>query len=43
MNFYKTKRHFQESFNDFVSRLGTETFQELLNPYLGSQSKLACF
>ncbi|MCO1601937.1 nitrite/sulfite reductase [Desulfosporosinus nitroreducens] len=43
INFYKTQRHFQESFNDFVSRLGTETFQELLNPYIESPSKLACF
>jgi len=41
INFYKTQRHFQESFHDFISRFGTEAFQELLNPYM-ELSKLAC-
>lgn len=43
INFYKTQRHFQESFHDFVSRFGTKAFQELLNPYIESPSELACF
>ncbi|EHQ89771.1 sulfite reductase, beta subunit (hemoprotein) [Desulfosporosinus youngiae DSM 17734] len=42
ISLYKTQRHFQESFHDFVSRVGSETFQELLNPYIEPLSKLAC-
>lgn len=44
IKFYKNQRSSQESFHDFVSRLGSEAFQELLNPYMESLvDKLACF
>ncbi|WP_243450315.1 nitrite/sulfite reductase [Desulfosporosinus sp. Sb-LF] len=42
ISFYKNKRLPQESFHDFVSRFGSQAFQELLTPYtefLGLASK----
>lgn len=42
INFYKTHRYYQESFHDFVSRFGTEAFQDLLNPYIDYLNKLVC-
>ena len=42
ISFYKSRRLPMESFHDFVSRLGSQTFQELLTPYtefLGLASK----
>lgn len=34
IEFYKTNKRHQEEFHDFVSRLGAQAFQDLLNPYL---------
>ncbi|MDO0824337.1 hypothetical protein [Desulfosporosinus nitroreducens] len=43
IRFYKNQRSSQESFHDFVSRLGREAVQELLNLYMESLDKSACF